>query len=86
MQNAECSVQNGKAEAACTKNRPIRVDGAVGYGVMRLAMKCRMTTALQVERYGTGDCCTTERIACGGSPHYISKGSMPRTGWPFSDR
>ena len=20
------------------------------------------------------------------SPHYISKGSMPRTGWPFSDR
>ena len=19
-------------------------------------------------------------------PHYISKGSMPRTGWPFSDR
>ena len=22
----------------------------------------------------------------GDSPHYISKGSMPRTGWPFSDR
>ena len=22
----------------------------------------------------------------GDSPHYMSKGSMPRTGWPFSDR
>ena len=61
-------------------------DGAVGYGVMRLAMKGRIASAVQVERLCAVDRRTTERIACGGSPHYISKGSMPRTGWPFSDR
>ena len=61
------------------------------------AQWCDLTTGLP-ERIGTGTAgravlldfrqakSIRHEFVRGDSPHYMSKGSMPRTGWPFSDR
>ena len=47
---------------------------------------CAPQKRYRAERTGSDTHRTEHALPAGAYPHYMSKGSMPRTGWPTSDR